>query len=300
VRVKIRLHVFRSSGRRGFIDLRFATLLIICLIFLSRPATAVAQVQNAGNIPSTSDETPPKPKKAEKVWTNENLREAGGAVSVVGNGSNGKSNGGVTHQHSRDGITIVSPSEGTVVSPGETVSVNVEVTGDQKPESMSIVGRFGFGSPIRFGPPFSFSLEIPKQDGGGAGTPLIGFSEIFVAVPNNPSELAVTIDIEVPELPNKLSALLPAIIFESVGEASPPIILADFPTAGTFEVTRSSRISISSSNTNVVTVDPNGQLIARGRGQAEALVTYEYNGQEAKLAIPVQCICQSSPGRGNP
>jgi hypothetical protein len=79
--------------------------------------------------------------------------------------------------------------------------------------------------------------------------------------------------------------------FDNLGETFPVKILATFSDESSFEVTESSKLVYSSSNTNVVTVDAVGIVTAMAVGNTSVTATYAGNTQiSIPITIPPQAL----------
>jgi hypothetical protein len=95
------------------------------------------------------------------------------------------------------------------------------------------------------------------------------------------------LDVEDPSPATKLWSRLPSLSFVSVDDSDYLNIVAFFADGLQLEVTRSTRISFSSTNPAVAVVDENGHVTRTGAGKAEIEVTYIGGGATTRLSIPV-------------
>src|SRR6266542_4443064 len=106
-----------------------------------------------------------------------------------------------------NGARFTSPTEGQIVHPGDTISINFDL--DPKIENlvkgiaiMSSMGDLQF----REAPPYSFTIAVPEKELRGVSSSLIGFQElhlsgVLVGREKNNADLATTtIDVEEPDL----------------------------------------------------------------------------------------------------
>lgn len=183
-------------------------------------------------------------------------------------------------------LQIASPADGAIVNPGQTVSVNVTSPANVAFTQVGIVGPdpLGFSS-IATSVPASFSLAIPTEIACG---PLM--LTAFAATSDGQSAQSATIliDVERPDLPTSLSALMPAIYFESQGEQSPVVVLGTFTDGSVLDVARSSNLSYVSSNTSIATVDSSGIVKAISTGATTVTATYTLGGKSVQMTISVR------------
>jgi centrosomal CEP192-like protein len=187
-------------------------------------------------------------------------------------------------------LKIVSPADGTVVSPGETISVTVTSTSGA---SLSNVGLLGENPLGIYGPassfPARFSVTIPRDISSRRYT--------LTAVANNAAgELvesdAIEIDVERPEMPVSLSEVNSgesvSMVADTQGETHRFLMLAHFADGSVVDVSGSPRLSFQSMDTSIVSVDETGTAMALAAGHAEIIVSYSNpNGQALRRRIPV-------------
>src|SRR5271163_246752 len=154
-------------------------LVLVVLIFFPRVG-ARAQSSPSSDPPAVN----PSPSSAtaasehaKKIWTNENI----GALH--GRGSASQSEASFRGRHdfrssSSDGVSIIRPSAGTVVAPGETMQIEISADSDKDISNMSILSPLGIGNETRSSPPWFFTLNVPKNDTDVSGS-LIGPMPIF-------------------------------------------------------------------------------------------------------------------------
>ncbi|MFI5127164.1 MAG: hypothetical protein ACHQJX_10085 [Candidatus Acidiferrales bacterium] len=246
---------------------------------------------------SSSQSNPQKsaaPAKSTKVWTNDNLANLKGGISVVGKGASASSTTrpNFAYGAQTDEISIISPSDGAVVHPGETISVEVEVASDLKLLSgVAIRSPMGIGGLPKQSPPYTFKIQIPASDGPGSSGPLIGPQPIFAVGAASGRRVVesapVTLDVEKPDLPVSLTAQMPTLFFKSVGEILPLIMLAKFPDGSIFEVNESTNFSFASSDPGVATVDGHGVVTSSGPGNASIFTTYALDRKKVEARVPV-------------
>ncbi len=183
-------------------------------------------------------------------------------------------------QQSQPGLQITSPADGTVVNTGEMLSVTVT-----SPVGLTFayIGVIGPGGPVgsNTSAPITFSITIPTNTvprkyaltavGRVSGAPSV-FSK------------AVSIRIERPDTPTRLANDLPAIPFQAPGDFEYLRISGTFPDGSVVNVTESTYLSFSSSNTSVATVNAKGLVRAVGPGRA--IIEAAYSGGPRK-GVPV-------------
>lgn len=193
-----------------------------------------------------------------------------------------------------DDIRITSPSDGAVVHPGDTISVEVDVASGVKGLSgVVIASPIDTGMQLKTSPPYTFSVKIPESDGSGSG-PLIGQQSVIALgarAGHQPLESApVTVDVEKLGLPVSLEPQFSTLYFHYIGDSLPLIMLATFPDHSVFDVRDSTYLSFDSTNRAVATVDAYGIVTAVGPGTGSIVVTYSVAGKsiETKIQVPFE------------
>lgn len=183
-------------------------------------------------------------------------------------------------------LQISSPSNGTVVNSGQTLSVTVTSPAGLTFQTVSIIGPHPIGfSGAATSAPAQFSIAIPlDSDAGPCTFTSLGLTQSGQGVYSAP----VQIDIERSDLPASLSTRDSSDVeFESLGAQVHSTILANFADGTTVDVTNSTLVSYTSSNTAVATVDASGTITAQSSGSAIVTVTYTLGSASLPLPIPV-------------
>src|SRR5262249_4761171 len=185
-------------------------------------------------------------------------------------------------------LQITSPSDGTVVSPGQTVVVVVEVTPGVTFAMVSIDGEYPLGSDqFLSAPPFRFSVKIPPKINAARKY------RIFASGATGPGQGAesdpISLDVEPSSPSSKLRVEPSQINFESAGEQIPLIVTADFSDGSAMDITESSRTTYRSGDARVATVNATGLVIAIGVGTTGATGVIVRFGNQS-VYIPVSTI----------
>ena len=187
-------------------------------------------------------------------------------------------------------LQIVEPSPGSVVNPGQTLTLKVTSPTPSEFPEIAVIGEDPIGLAGTISSlPGELSISIPKDIELGRrtltveGRPKSGGEQIFERI---------EIDVERPDLPVSMSATLSGIYFGAPGEQIRLIVLAEFldgaSGTSTYEVTESTHIHFSSANTDVATVDASGQVTAVGLGIGLITVKYALGDKKVSIGIPVQ------------
>jgi hypothetical protein len=189
-------------------------------------------------------------------------------------------------QQSLAQLQITSPTEGTIVNPGQTLSVTVTSSGNATFTNVGVVGEdpIGLSDPAT-SVPAQFSLAVPTNIRcrphmlTAVGTTASGQS-----VQSEP----ISIDVERPDMPTSVAALLSSFSFQSLGEQVPITLTAKFSDSSVLDITESSYVTYASSNTAVATVNRHGMVTSVGAGSTTVTATYTLSGQQVQTVIPVK------------
>ena len=200
----------------------------------------------------------------------------------------GVSSNSVTFTVSAADLQIASPSDGTVVNPGQSVPVSVTSPDNNSFTQVAIIGEDPVGfSTVAEGVPAQFTMSIPDDIAcrmyllTAAGTTAAG---------QGTESQSIRIDVERPDLPTSLSAQIPALIFESQGEETSLQISGTFSDGSILDVTQSSNLAYISSNPSIATVDANGLVTAVGIGNTWIAAKYSEGGQFVQMFVPVTVL----------
>jgi hypothetical protein len=183
-------------------------------------------------------------------------------------------------------LTIVSPTMGRTIQPGQAVAISVHVASGAYPYGVGILGQDPLGSagpnPV-VGSTVSFTLAVP------ANTPP-GPYEITAAAADSTGALVssepLTIDVERDDIPTALLAYPPAVGVQSfVGNTLLLTIVGIFPSKQRVDLTRSTKLKFISENPSVAVVQ-NGMLSAVGVGQTNIDVQYGPTSEKISVTVP--------------
>jgi hypothetical protein len=169
-------------------------------------------------------------------------------------------------------LQITSPADGTVVSPGQVVTVTVAASPASAFQAVVLVGGDAIGfSQVLSAPPYQFSLQIP------AGTrprryPLT--AEGTTAPGQGTNSDPITLVVERPDNPVSLSAQPAVMSFHLAGDQCPLRIVGTFPDGSLVDVDESTYIAYQSDTPGVATVDGDGHVTAVAAGTANITATY--------------------------
>jgi len=189
-------------------------------------------------------------------------------------------------QQTQPSIQITSPSDGTIVTPGQTIIVKVTtVPGSNFSNGVGLVTEQPIqGNQTTITRPYQFSVTIPNNISAGKyAITAIGFSRSSQGVFSAP----ISVDVENTGNPTQLQAETPQLMFESIGEQLPIQILGGFPNGSTLPLNESSKISFVSANTAIATVNSTGMVTAVGLGDTTVTATYGNANPPIQATIPV-------------
>lgn len=170
-------------------------------------------------------------------------------------------------------LTVVSPRPGFVAHPGTHLTV---VVVPSKGSAFVMVGLLGSsslmpGENVRRAPPWRFTFTVQED------IPAAGRYRIVAAgatAPGHPVYSApIYLDVEPSEAPSALKAR-GSLLFQRVGEDLPLSVTACFSHAPPMDVTKSTRITYTSSDKSVVVVNSTGYATSTGRGAAVVVVKF--------------------------
>lgn len=183
-------------------------------------------------------------------------------------------------------LQITEPSAGSIVNPGQTLTVTVTSPTPALFPEVALIGRDPIGFAGIISPlPGELSVPIPKDIDLGrymltvGGTPESGKERIIASV---------EIDVERQDFPVSMSASFSGIELDTPGEQIHLEVLADYSDGTTYRATSSSHISFSSANTEVATVDASGMVTAVAPGIGLITVKYALGDNKLSIGIPVQ------------
>jgi hypothetical protein len=182
-------------------------------------------------------------------------------------------------------LAITSPANGAVISPGQTVNVTVTSPANALFDVIGLIGTGGIGivNAMATAAPAQFSVAIPADMACRTHT----LTARGRTTAGQDASAEVDIDVEKPDVPWSLSALLRQIIFDAQGDSYSIGLLGTFADGSVLDVTESSNVTYSSSNAGVATVEGFGLVTAVAPGKASIVAMYGPPGQDVRLTIPI-------------
>lgn len=186
-----------------------------------------------------------------------------------------------------DALRIISPADGSVVAPGETITVELSIESGLFFDAVQVIGEdIGISEP-RSAPPFQFSLTIPNNIIGPRKLTALGIIGSEDGVFSRP----VIIDIETDQGLATLSVSPSQIDFQFSGEQMPLSVTGEFADGTGLLITQSTRTNYSSTDTAIAMVDAAGLVTAVGAGMSNIVVRYDNQSVSVPISVP-----QTIPG----
>ncbi|HZE80982.1 MAG TPA: IPT/TIG domain-containing protein [Candidatus Polarisedimenticolia bacterium] len=186
-------------------------------------------------------------------------------------------------------LQISSPVDGTIVNPGQAVTVLVASPAGVSFSNVTVVGADPIGiSDLATSVPAQFSINIPSNiECGRHILTALGVTASGSLV----QSATINLDVERPDMPVSLSSQFQSHTFEAQGQTSPMMLLATFSDGSSLEVTGSSKVTYQSTNATVVNVDATGAATAVATGNASLVATYQNpSGPNLQISIPVTVL----------
>jgi uncharacterized protein YjdB len=179
-------------------------------------------------------------------------------------------------------LLLTSPSNGTVVNPGQTLSIAVTVSGGVV-TNVFVVGENPIGwSQVLVSPPYQFTIQMPvgisPRNYQLTATGVNASGQSFDSDP-------VTIDVERDDAPVSIDSNLSS-LNEAIGDTGYLRVNATYSDASTLDVTESSLVSYASDTPTVATVDNVGRVTAVAPGAANITVTYGPLSKTVPVFVP--------------
>jgi hypothetical protein len=192
-------------------------------------------------------------------------------------------------------LEITAPADGTVIAPGQTITVVVTpAPGVAFATGIVVVGSgpIADSGPV-LGPPFEFALMVPSDAPSGKYLITASGAPASNCVVTSPS---IALDVERPDIPTLLSSESAQMQLESVGQELPLRITGTFADGTTADLTRSSKIAYRSLDPTVATVDGSGVVTAVGAGTTFVVASYQGPSAAVRIVVLTPVLALSSAG----
>lgn len=171
-------------------------------------------------------------------------------------------------------LVVTAPTNGTVVAPGQTITVSVTVKSGTYPNGVAIIGGQVDGPMVTAGPlsgsSLSFSVTIPANANPGLLSITAGGTDSSGTLDSSAS---VTLDVERTDTPVSLRVDPPSMHFAYLGQSLPLTVIGVYADGSWHGLTQSSILQISSTNTAVATAS-GGSITASGAGNTTLQISY--------------------------
>jgi hypothetical protein len=169
-------------------------------------------------------------------------------------------------------VRFVSPAGGTVVRPGQTVTI--EVAADSSVEKLALIGQHPLPVSQVVAPglgvaqPFEFQVRIPTDISPGP----YRVRAVGVLAGGEPLAESLVLNVEKAEEPTRIWAKPQTILFSGAGERIPLRVLGAFADGSQETLTKSSKTIYTSGDPDVATVSADGLVTAVGPGKTSIQV----------------------------
>jgi hypothetical protein len=189
--------------------------------------------------------------------------------------------GSISLAQKTTGLTITVPLNGTIVTPGQSLSIVVNTGTETYPSGVAIIGHdpIGGAAPV-IGSPAQLRLTIPENIASGSYAITAVAANASGTVVSSPP---VTIDVQRSDSPVSLSAPSP---FELnfVGDSGSTSVTATFVGGVTLDLARSPQLGAISENPHVATMN-GGVVTATGPGRTN--IDLQFGSATAKFVVTV-------------
>jgi IPT/TIG domain/Bacterial Ig-like domain (group 2) len=182
-------------------------------------------------------------------------------------------------------LQITSPVSGTIVKPGQSFALSVASPNSTAFAAVVVVAEDPFGfSALQAGVPGQVAFTVPAQT---ACRPYTFTAMGRTASGQTVDSVPILIDVERPDLPTLVSTQTSELLMSAPGEEAPLIVLATFADGFALDVTHSTKVAYSSTDSSVATIDENGIVTAVSPGRVFVTADYTTAGKRIPTAIPV-------------
>ncbi len=177
-------------------------------------------------------------------------------------------------------LQITSPADGTVVAPGDTVSVTVVVTPGSTYGVVQVIGEnIGFSGALA-SPPYEFSLTIPNNEVGPHRLTAVG----VIGPDQGDFSPPVTLQVETPATFTSLSVSPTEVAFAYAGQQVPLRVTGRTDAGALIDLSRSSQTSFQSADSTVAAFA--GRFLT-AVGQGTTMVTVSYKNLSVTVPVTV-------------
>ncbi len=188
-------------------------------------------------------------------------------------------------------LQITSPTDGTVVHPGQTVAVTVAPVSGNVFTGVMLAGPFVFSAPL-YSAPYQFSLTVPQNIAAGKyRIEAIGGRQGQTFGTSNP----IILDVEPAAAITKIRVQPVTIPFSQPGEVGTLSVFGTFADGSTIDISQSTGTTYTSADTTAVTVSSNGLVTAVGVGKfGNTPILVQYGGRQFTVLASTRRLAVSS------
>jgi hypothetical protein len=180
---------------------------------------------------------------------------------------------------------ITSPVSGTLALAGQSLSISANISAGAFPNGVALLAQDPLDSAFiqtAAGSAVSFSLPIPPDTPPGPYMiTVVGVNPAGAAIPS----AQISVDIEQASQPTAVTPYPSVIAMASVGDTRALTVLAYFPGNSQIDISRSSQLTVLSSNPNIATVQ-NGTITAVAGGTTGIVVQYGAISTVIPVSVP--------------
>jgi hypothetical protein len=183
-------------------------------------------------------------------------------------------------------LQITSPGNGAIVNPGQNLTIGIASPAGAAFAQVDVIGQNPIGSSdVATSVPAQFTISIPSDIALGK---YLLTAEGTTVGGQDAKSTSVTVDVERADLPIGISPSMSTIAFATPTQTTPLPIFATFSDGTVLDASRSSYLTYTSSNIQVVTVDGNGIVTAVCAGTSSISATYTLGANSVQTSIPAQ------------
>jgi hypothetical protein len=194
----------------------------------------------------------------------------------------------------QDLVRILSPATGTIVRPGQTITITVQA--ETSIEKVVVIGQHPLGvGQIVSAPapgivargggdlrPIRFQLTIPAQIRPGA----YRVTAMGTVSGGNLESQAITLDVERSDEPSRIWTEPSIIRFEHLGDQIPIRVLGSFADKSEEELTKSNKTTFTSADPNIATVTTDGLVTAVAAGKTSIQIHTPQRDYSISVQVP--------------
>lgn len=180
-------------------------------------------------------------------------------------------------------LQITSPANGTIVNPGDTITVEVSSTLGEAATQVFVLGQDPFGFAGVVGSlPATLKIKVPADASSGVRY----MTAYAVTSSSGARSNEIMVDIERPDLPTSVYTTLGGVYMNAPPARFPLTLFGRFSDGSVTDVTRSSCAIYSSDNPASASIDAEGMVTALAPGEGKLRAVYTRHGRTVEVSIP--------------